>query len=223
MSSIHKKRVKTLMEALLYVITDREMANDAAFTEIARQVFAGGARLLQLRAKMVPFDELLSAGKSLVALSREYDALLLVNDNPYLARDIGADGVHLGQEDVPIEVARDILGPDAIIGLSTHSYEQILRAQQKPIDYIAIGPIYPTTSKANAERPMGVEAVEWAARQSVHPVVAIGGINKSNIAEVARAGADSVAVISAVMSAPDLARASSELIDSIKSARAEAK
>lgn len=207
------------MASPLYVITDRAQAGGLSFSEIGRRVFAGGGRLLQLRAKATPFDELVKAGLSLVALAREYDALLIVNDNPYLAREIGADGIHVGQDDVSPEIARDIAGDDVLVGLSTHSVEQVIKAQSRPVDYIAIGPVFATASKSDAERIVGVDGVRWTAQHSAHPVVAIGGIGPANIETVAQAGPDAVAVISAVMGAPDISRATAELHEQIQSAR----
>jgi thiamine-phosphate pyrophosphorylase len=219
MNQIRDRRVKDFLAARLYVITDRAMARERSYADIARQVCAGGGRLIQLRDKTTPFEDLVEAGRALVAVAREYDTLVIANDNPYLAREIGADGVHLGQTDVPVEIARDILGEEAIIGLSTHNFKQVLKAQKHPLDYIAIGPVFETMSKRNPDKTVGTDAVHWAVDRSSVPVAAVGGINAQNIESVAQAGADVIAVISAVMAADDIKSATADLLGQIHEAR----
>lgn len=219
MNAALDKRLKILLASPLYVVMDQTLAGMISFAEIARRVFNGGGRVLQLRAKSTPFDDLVAAGRGLVAIAREYEALLIVNDNPYLAREIGADGVHIGQNDVSPEIARDIVGDGMIVGLSTHNINQVIKAQKRPVDYIAVGPVFSTSTKSDAEPTVGVDVLRWAAQHSTHPVVAIGGIGSGNIEAVAQAGADSIAVISAVMSAPDMARATADLQEQIRSVR----
>ncbi|GAB4324615.1 MAG: thiamine phosphate synthase [Candidatus Sumerlaeia bacterium] len=219
MSALKNQRLRRFRNARLYAITDQAMTGGLGLGEIARRVFAGGCRLLQLRAKTTPFEELLAVGRAMTALAREYEALLIVNDNPYLAREIGADGLHIGQNDVSVEIARDIVGSDLLIGLSTHNAEQVLRAQSQPLDYIAIGPVFATSSKPDADPPLGVDAVRWVVAHSRHPVVAIGGITGENISDVVQTGVDAVAVISALMSASDLTRATTELLEQIRNAK----
>lgn len=196
------------------------MSGGLSYPEIARAVFEGGCRLLQLRDKTTPFEELVIVGKIMLSLAREYDALLIVNDNPYLAREIQADGVHVGQTDVPVEIAREIIGNEAIVGISTHSREQILEAQTLPVDYIAIGPIFSTSSKkGNCFSPLGIGAVRWAVENSRHPVVAIGGIDESNIKKIADTGVNGIALISAVMKEKDKSLATSHLLGIIQQSK----
>lgn len=207
---------KILYEAGLYVITDIQMAKGRSYPEIVLQALRGGARIIQLRDKTTPLKELIEIGKRLKNLTAEYNALFIVNDNPYLAQAIGADGVHLGQMDMPVDIAREIVGENKIIGLSTHNFRQITNAvKQGEVDYIAIGPIFPTNTKKQEYPPLGVEVLRWAATNLSLPFVAIGGINKHNIAEVVEAGARLVAVISAVMQAPDITQATQELCEII--------
>lgn len=198
----------------LYVITDIKMAGERSYAEIVRSTLLGGARIIQLRDKITPFSELVEIGKELKRLATEFDALLIVNDNPYLAGEIDADGVHLGQRDMPVDIAREIIGKGKIIGLSTHNRQQIKQAIAMPeIDYIGIGPIFPTRTKESEFPTLGVEIVSWAKENVSLPFVAIGGINKDNIAEVVKAGARLVAVVSAVMKAEDITAATRELLN----------
>lgn len=192
------------------------MTKGRSYPEIVLQALRGGARIIQLRDKTTSLEELIKIGRRLKSLTAEYNALFIVNDNPYLAQAIGADGVHLGQLDMPVDIAREIVGKDKIIGLSTHNFRQITNAvKQGEVDYIAIGPIFPTDTKKQEYPPLGVEVLRWAATNLSLPFVAIGGINKHNIVEVVEAGARLVAVISAVMQAPDITQATQELCEII--------
>jgi thiamine-phosphate pyrophosphorylase len=137
---------------------------------------------------------------------------VLVNDNPYLARDGHADGVHLGQTDCPVEIARDILGPDRLVGLSTHTRLQALRAQEGPVDYIGLGPVFRTDTKRSHYLPLGLTTVRWAAANLRVPFVAIGGITHDNLADVLAAGARHCAMISAIMGSEDIAAAAREFV-----------
>jgi thiamine-phosphate pyrophosphorylase len=201
----------------LYAITDRALTGNRAYVEIVREVLAGGARVVQLRDKRTPFDELVKIGKALVALVSEFDGLLIVNDNPYLAREIDAHGVHLGQMDMPVDIAREIVGRDKIIGLSAHSKVQALLAQFLDVDYIGVGPIYRTTTKVSEHAPLGCDILRWAAKELAIPFVAIGGITRENISQVIEAGARNVAVISAIMAAGNIREATRGLIQTMAS------
>lgn len=164
-------------------------------------MLVGGARLIQLRGKGLSGKELFDEAKRSVDLCREHKAILIVNDRLDIALAAKADGVHLGQEDVSPQDARMVLGEKAIIGLSTHSVEQALRALNEPIDYIAIGPIFTTKSKTDTSPVVGLKGIsEVRSAIGEIPLVAIGGINTANLNDVLSAGADSVAVISAVFS-----------------------
>jgi len=186
----------------LYAIVD---PLDTARTPetLATQLLAGGARLLQLRWKTASARELLAAAMAIRALTLAEDALFLVNDRPDVAAAAGADGVHLGQEDVPVAVARRVLGPRAIVGVSTHDVGEARAAEDAGADYIAVGPVYATDTKARALAPRGVEFVR-AVRTAVHcPIVAIGGITPETARDVRAAGADAVAMIAALVRATD--------------------
>ncbi|MBM3334814.1 thiamine phosphate synthase [Candidatus Sumerlaeota bacterium] len=189
----------------VYALTDREMAGGRTHTDIGEQLIAGGVRVIQVRDKTTPFEELLEDTRHLVALAHPRQVMIIVNDNPYLARESDADGVHLGQTDFPVAIARSIVGPDCLIGLSTHTPLQALRAQGQGADYIGLGPIFPTQTKEAGHFPLGLDVVRWAARTLRVPFVAIGGITAETFPDVMAAGARHCAMVSALMKSNDLA------------------
>ncbi len=184
----------------IYPLTDARLST-LSLSEQVEQMLIGGALLIQLRDKHLSGRELFDEAKRSVKLCREYGAKLIVNDRVDIALAAGADGIHLGQDDLSPKGARKLLGEKAIIGLSTHSVEQALDALNEPINYIAIGPIFATSSKTETSPVVGREGVK-AVREAIadFPLVAIGGINTENLQDVLFAGADSVALISAVCS-----------------------
>ena len=175
---------------------------------LADQLLAGGARLLQLRLKGVSSRELLAAARAIRPRARARRALFLVNDRPDVARAVDADGVHLGQEDLPIAAARRVLGPGRLVGVSTHHLDEARAAAAAGADYLGVGPIYATSSKEAAPAARGLEllrAVRAALPSSA--LVAIGGISAETAHAVRAAGADAVAMIGALVRAPDPAAA----------------
>ena len=186
----------------LYAITDFQLSN-LSHEELVRLMLAGGARWIQLRDKDATAREMLEAGRNCLALTREAGAQLIINDRVDIALTTDADGVHLGQGDMSVEEAREILGEKKIIGLSTHSIEQFRDALDTSADYIAVGPIYPTGTKSNADPVVGLELVREARKLADRPIVAIGGITVERAPGVIAAGADSVAVISALYPWPE--------------------
>lgn len=203
----------------LYVITDLRMAAPRSYPQIIREVLMGGANVIQLRDKTTPFEELVEVGRRMKPLFEEYRAALIVNDNPYLAREIDADGVHLGQQDIPVDIAREIVGPDKIIGLSTGSKQQAIHAMYLDVDYIGIGPIFLTSTKKIVRPPLGVKIIEWARAEVRLPIVPIGGITKKNIRSLRHEKGVTPAVISAVMDSDDMTAAARDLIDIINEER----
>jgi thiamine-phosphate pyrophosphorylase len=170
---------------------------------LAAALLAGGARLLQLRLKEATSRELLDAAERIAPMARAVGALFLVNDRPDIARAVEADGVHLGQDDLPVAAARRVLGPGRVIGVSTHDLEQAPAAEAAGADYIGVGPVYATVTKREALVPRGLELVR-AARATVRcPIVAIGGITPATAPAVRAAGADAVAMIGALVRAAD--------------------
>lgn len=197
----------------VYPITDIKLSG-LSHAEQVSHLSSGGATFIQLRDKSLPGAEFFNQAMRAVELARQRSVRIIINDRADIALATKADGVHLGQDDLPPEAARRILGNDAIIGYSTHNLDQARRAQSLPIDYLAIGPIFPTTSKSDTEPVLGLEGVRSIAQMAGLPVVAIGGITLENAASVIDVGATSVAVISALLAENDsIAQRTRQLIE----------
>jgi thiamine-phosphate diphosphorylase len=207
------------MDPTLYVILDRTVAVGRNIEEVLDAVIAGGCRMVQLREKVWPSGRLLPLAARLRAKCREARVAFIVNDRVDLALAVDADGVHLGQDDLPPQAARPLLRPGMILGLSTHSVEQARAAQASGASYVAVGSIFPTGTKPDFEL-VGPDLVRKLRAEIRVPLVGIGGINPDNVGEVIRAGADGVAVISAVCAAPDPEHATRRFLDAIAAARA---
>jgi thiamine-phosphate pyrophosphorylase len=206
-------RRQRLRDARLYFVADRggmQHALDAAL--------AGGADLFQLRDKDASDDELLAAAETAREKCRAAGALFLINDRPDLAVACDADGVHVGQDDTPVARARDIVGPDAIVGLSTHSVQQAQAGCRSGADYIAVGPVHATPTKEG--RPaIGVEPIKYAAAHVSVPWFAIGGIDTKTVGDVVRAGARRIVVVRALTDAEDPEAVARTLRSSLNGAR----
>ena len=186
----------------LYAILDRSVARGRDLPGLLDAVLAGGCRLVQLREKTMPLGDLLPLARLLARRCREVGALLIVNDRADLALAAGADGLHVGQDDLPARQARGLLPPGMILGVSTHDPEQARRAVADGADYVAVGSIFPTTTKAGFQL-VGPELIRQVRPEVPVPLVGIGGITAENAPSVLGAGADAVAVISALCAAPD--------------------
>ncbi|MCX7017316.1 MAG: thiamine phosphate synthase [Candidatus Sumerlaeota bacterium] len=187
----------------LYAVVDPEHCAGRDPLALARAVLENGAGILQLRdKKSTPAERQRLAGE-LLALCREFGVPFLVNDFVLLAWRIGADGVHLGQGDLAVDEARKILGPNRLIGLSTHNREQALRGLRSGADYLGFGPMYATGTKVQEHPPLGLEQARWAAETLTLPFVAIGGITPERAADLARCGVKNVAAISALFAVGD--------------------
>ena len=186
----------------LYAILDRSVAHGRDLPGLLDALLAGGCRLVQLREKTMPLDELLPLARRLARRCREAGALLIVNDRADLALAADADGLHVGQDDLPARQARGLLRPNMILGVSTHDPEQARRAVADGADYVAVGSIFPTTTKAGFQL-VGPELIRRVRPEVPVPLVGIGGITAENASAVLDAGADAVAVISALCAAPD--------------------
>ncbi|MCW5969480.1 MAG: thiamine phosphate synthase [Blastocatellales bacterium] len=185
----------------LYAVTDRQLAR-LENREIVARLLVGGARLIQLRDKQANARHLLDDARIALKLTRAAGARLIVNDRVDVALAADADGVHLGQDDLAVEEARAILGPEKIIGLSTHTLEQFREGLLTSADYLAVGPVYTTKTKDDASPVVGLEMVRRAHELADRPLVAIGGITRQRAREVIDAGADTIAVISALYPPP---------------------
>jgi thiamine-phosphate pyrophosphorylase len=186
----------------LYAITDRQWSN-CTHEEIVRMLLDGGASLIQLRDKEASGRELLDQAIACLKLTRMAGATLIINDRVDVALTAGADGVHLGQDDLSVTEAREILGKDKIVGVSTHSIDQFRAALETSADYIALGPVFPTLTKENSAPVVGLELVREARKLTDRPLIAIGGINLGRAPDVIESGADCVAVISALYPLPE--------------------
>ncbi len=183
----------------VYPITDVQLSG-LSHAEQVELLSLGGASLVQLREKQMPASEFYEQAKAAVSVAERNGVKLIVNDRVDVALAANAHGVHLGQDDMPPEAARRLLGAEVILGFSTHNIEQAVAATELPVDYIAIGPIFQTSTKTDTSPVLGLDGLR-AVRRAIgdFPLVAIGGISHANAAEVVEAGADSVAVISALL------------------------
>jgi thiamine-phosphate pyrophosphorylase len=212
------RRDKTDRIAGLYVILDRQFLVGRHELEVAKQIIDGGARVIQLRDKQSKNGELLLVAQQLKERCSQAGVLFIVNDYLDLALAVGADGLHIGQDDLPLHVARRELPIDRIIGCSVTTSSQATKAQNEGADYIAVGSVFPTTTKKEAI-VVGVDTIIELKRTISTPLVAIGGINEINVAEVVAAGADAVAVVSAVLSGRDVKGAVHKLVTKMNLAR----
>lgn len=202
----------------LYLVTDRRLAGDRPLVEVVQQAVAGGVTMVQLREKECSSREFLELALALKKVLPP-EIPLIINDRLDIALAAEADGLHLGQSDLPPEVARRYLGSGAIIGLSVEKPEQLALAGTAPVDYLAISPVFPTPTKTDTGPAWGLEGLALARKLTRRPLVAIGGINETNAAGVIRAGADGVAVVSAICAAMDPAQAARKLRQLIEEAR----
>lgn len=197
---------------LLYLVTDRPLSLGRPIEEIVMEAVAGGVTMVQLREKEAPTGEFVTLAKSLKALLAPLGVPLIINDRVDVALAADADGVHIGQSDMSYEDARQLLGGDKIIGLSVENFDDLAVANTLDVDYVGISPVYGTPTKSDTAEPFGLEGLRKAVAMSVHPTVAIGGMNASTIGEVMAAGTDGVAVVSAICSAPSPRKAAQELL-----------
>ncbi|MBQ26808.1 MAG: thiamine phosphate synthase [Nitrospiraceae bacterium] len=196
----------------LYIILDREIAEKKPLSDIVKSALDEGSRLFQYREKHLPKNEIYRVATELRSLTAQRDATLIINDFSDIALAVDADGVHLGQDDVPLADARHILGHDRLIGISTHSIEQAIEAENGGADYIAFGPIYNTQTKDTGLAPLGPNATRELCPRISIPVFGIGGINLTLIAELRSTGLSGVAILSAILHAPDVGAATRQFI-----------
>lgn len=206
------------MDWTLYVITDAKLSRGRSHLEVARAAIEGGVSIIQFREKEMTTRELVETARRLKELANENSVPFIVNDRLDVALAVEANGVHVGQDDMPAALARRLMGRK-IVGVSATTVEEALRAQADGADYLGVGPIYPTGTKPDAVTPIGLEGLARIVQAVEIPVVAIGGISEENAAEVIACGAEGVAVISAVVSAPGIAGATRRLRETVEAAR----
>lgn len=204
----------------LYFVTDRGLCGDKPLTDVVLQAIRGGAACIQLREKDVTTRFFVEEARQIKALMAPFRVPLIINDRLDVALAVEAGGVHVGQDDMPYEIARELMGPAAIIGISVETWEDVQRAEGLDVDYLGVSPVFATPTKTDTKEPWGLEGLIRIRAFSRHPLVAIGGLNPSNAEAVVMAGADSVAVVSAICASPDPFAASRELTGIIASALA---
>ena len=209
------------MDLDLYVITDETIAAGRTHAEIARLACAGGADAIQLRDKYWGTMALCRTGRLIREITQRTGTLFIVNDRLDVALACGADGVHLGQEDMQVDVARQLAPRPFVIGISVGNVAEAVAAEKAGADYVALGPVFSTTSKDDAGPALGLSALREIRAAVSIPVIAIGGIGRENVGAVIGAGADGVAVISAVAGQPDITAAARDLKDRITAAKRE--
>ncbi len=203
--------MKRLVDYSLYLVTDRGLARGRTTGDIVRAAVAGGVTCVQLREKDCPTREFIAEARLLKEILRPAGIPFIINDRLDVALAVGADGVHLGQQDMDIADARRLAGPEFVIGISAESLEDALRAEAQGADYIAISPVFATATKNDTALPLGLDGIRRIRAAVRLPLVAIGGITTDNAAAVIAAGADGVAVVSAIVAADSPQRAAAAL------------
>ncbi len=211
--------MRVAFDLSLYLVTDSELAGYRSLEEIVSEAAAGGVTIVQLREKDLPTGEFVARARRIKAALAPYSIPLIINDRIDVALAADADGVHIGQSDMSFHDARAILGEEKIIGLSVESMEQVVAANALDVDYIGISPLHATPTKSDTAAPFEIEGCRRAVALSEHPSVAIGGINLGNAAQTMATGVDGVAVVSAIICAPDPRKASQELLAVITESR----
>lgn len=200
----------------LYLVTDSAIIGERDFFEIIREAVEAGVTIVQLREISISDREFIEKAKKLKGILSVKNISLIINNRSDVAVAVNAEGVHLGQEDLPIEYARKILGKRKIIGVSANNVEEAIEAQNKGADYIAASPIFFTPTKVDIRTPIGLDGLEKMRKYVKVPLIAIGGINRENVREVIKRGVDGVAVVSAIMASPDPYKATKELLNKIE-------
>lgn len=196
----------------LCLVTDRGLSRGRALLDIVAAGVAGGATMVQLREKNMATRAFLEEARALKALLAPLGVPLVINDRADIALAVDADGLHVGQDDMPYAAARALLGPDKIIGLSITALDQIAAPDARAADYLGVGPIFAQATKADASSPLGLDGLRAARRLTERPLMAIGGVHAGNAGDLRRAGADGLAVVSAIVAADDPGAATREIV-----------
>ncbi len=205
----------------LYLVTDRDLCGTRPLEEVVLLSVRGGAACVQIREKNLSTRAFIEEALRIKEILAPFGVPLIINDRVDVALAVRADGVHVGQDDMPYETARRLMGPGALIGLSVETWEDVERSEGLDVDYLGVSPVFETPTKTDTKGSWGIEGIERIRAFSRHPLVAIGGMNPSNAGAAVRAGADAVAVVSAVCAAPDPMRVSRDLSRIIEAAGKE--
>ena len=209
------------LDADLYAITDDALSFNRSVIEVVKQLLDAGIRIIQYREKNKSSNSMLKDCITIKKLTEEANACFIVNDHVDIAVLCNADGVHLGQDDLPVDKVRELIGKEKIIGLSTHSPQQAQKAIEMGADYIGVGPLYPTKTKKDVCEPVTISYLDWVVSHIAIPFVAIGGIKQHNIQEVIQHGAKCCALVSEILSAPNIPLRIQELRQAILLAHTE--
>jgi thiamine-phosphate diphosphorylase len=199
----------------LYAVTDSKWLNGRTLPDVVEEAIAGGVTFIQLREKKLSREEFVSLAKEVKKVTDRYRVPFIINDDVEVAKEVDADGVHVGQNDTSVEDARRVLGPDKIIGVSAHNVEEALAAQEKGADYLGVGAAFTTSTKLDASA-LSMDTLRAICQAVSIPVVAIGGINADNILKLKGTGIDGVAVVSAVFAAENVKAAAEDLARKVK-------
>ena len=200
----------------IYAITDSNLSLGRPIDVVVGALLDAGVQIIQYREKKKHAGEMLRECEIIRKMTRDAGAFFIVNDHIAIAQLVGADGVHVGQDDLPVPRVRELVGEDCVIGLSTHAPEQVLAAVRDGADYIGVGPLFETQTKEDVSAPVGLEYLEQVAAMHALPLVAIGGIKRHNIAEVVRRGGTCCCLVSELVSAPDIAARVAEVRNIMK-------
>ena len=200
----------------MYLVTDRGLIRGRDLVSLVLEAVRGGVSAVQLREKNCPAGEFVQLAGNLKDRLAESNVPLIINDRVDVALAAGADGVHIGQEDIPYHQVRSMLGPNRIIGLSVNTYAQLMEADRTDVDYLSLSPVYPTQTKKDTKEPFGLEGLRKARSMTQKPLITIGGVNKQNLASIMATGMDGVALVSAICAADSPENAARELTDIIR-------
>lgn len=207
-------------DMMLYAVTDAAWTGEKTLAEQVEEAMKGGITFLQLREKHLTKEAFLKEAIEIKDLAQKYQIPFVINDEIEIAQKSGADGVHVGQDDMPVEEVRKILGEDKIIGVSAHNVEEAVRAERGGADYLGVGAVYPTSTKENTSA-VSMEEMKKICQTVSIPVVAIGGIKKHNMKVLTGTGVDGIAVVSAIFAAKDIRKAAGELLEAVKEMKAD--
>lgn len=200
-----------MLDYSLYLVTDRSLSRGRTTLDVVRQAVAGGVTCVQLREKHCSTREFIDQARALQPLLKDKRIPLIINDRLDVALAVGADGIHLGQQDMALADARKIVGQTMVIGISAESVADAIRAEQQGADYIGVSPVFATPTKTDTAEALGLEGIQKIRRAVAIPIVGIGGVNQRSAAAVLGAGADGIAVVSAIVSADDPKQAAADL------------